>query len=126
LSIYPLGPIKDQYQDLKIVSQEKIDDKTPAYVVEGTTKDNRHQKLFFDAQTGLLLRRISYTKTRIGYDPEQVDFSDYREVDGIKIPFRVSTSYLDNNHLNTVRNISSVENNVVVEDTKFAVPVAGR
>jgi len=126
LSIYPLGHFKDQYQSLKVVGKEEIGDRVPTFVVEGLTNDNRRQKLYFDVKTGLLVRRIAYTRTRLGDDPEQVDFADYRDAGGVKIPFRVTTSYLDNNHLNSTRVISTVENNLALDDARFATPAASR
>ena len=124
LTIYPLGELKDHYSKLKVLGKENVDEKISAWVVEGIAQDNKRHKLYFDAATGLLLRRIAYTRTRIGDDPEQVDFADYRDVGGIKVPFRVTTSYLDNAHLNLVRVISSVENNVAVDDNEFARPAS--
>lgn len=126
LSIYPLGHFKDQYQSLKVIGKEEIGDRVPTFVVEGLTKDNQRQKLYFETKTGLLVRRIAYTRTRLGDDPEQVDLADYRDVGGVKIPFRMTTSYLDNNHLNSVRVISTVENNLALDDARFANPAASR
>ena len=122
LTIYPLDQLKDHYSKLKVLGKEDIGEKTAAWVLEGIAQDNKRHKLYFDAATGLLLRRIAYTRTRIGDDPEQVDFADYQDVGGLKVPFRVTTSYLDNAHLNLVRVISSVENNVAVDDALFAGP----
>ena len=122
LMIYPLGQLKDQYSKLKVIGKENIDEKTSAWVVEGTAQDGKRHKLYFDIAAGLLLRRIAYTRTRIGDDPEQIDLADYRDAGGVKVPFRVTTSYLDNTHLNLVRVISSIENNVAVDDKLFALP----
>jgi len=126
LSIYPLRHFKDQYQSLNVVGKEEIGDRVQTFVVEGLTKDNQRQKLYFEIKTGLLVRRIAYTRTRLGDDPEQVDFADYRDAGAVRIPFRVTTSYLDNNHLNLVRVISTVENNLTLDDARFASPAAGR
>ena len=124
LSIYPLGQLKDLYSKLKVIGKEETGEKISAWVVEGIAPDNKRHKLYFDAKTGLLLRRIACTRTRVGDDPEQVDFADYRDIGGIKIPFRVTTSYLDNNHFNTVRITLTVDSNVTVDDAQFVMPAA--
>jgi len=124
LSIYPLGQLKDHYSKLKVIGKEELDERTSAWVVEGIAQDNKQHKLYFDVKTGLLVRRIAYTRTRVGDDPEQVDFADYRDIGGIKIPLRVTTSYLDNNHLNSVRTTLTVNNNVTVDDGQFVMPAA--
>jgi photosynthetic reaction center cytochrome c subunit len=47
------------------------------------------ETLSFDTDSGLLLRRVVQTKTAYGNLAEQVDYSDYKDVAGIKIPFTV-------------------------------------
>jgi hypothetical protein len=80
------------------------------------------EKLFFDAETGLLARRVVFNKTMLGLDPEQTDLLDYREVNGIKLPFTIQISYLDNNHYGTTRKFSQIRQNVPVDDAKFEMP----
>jgi len=86
--------------------------------------DNKAEKLFFDAQSGLLLRRIVFTKTVLGKNPEQTDFEDYREVDGVRLAFTIRVSSLDDNHFGTTRNFIEVKHNVPVADVKFDIPAA--
>ncbi len=78
----------------------------------------------FDVQSGLLLRRVVLTETKLGPDPEQTDFEDYRDVDGVKLPFTVRVSYLDDNHFGTTRNFTEVKHNVAVDDATFSMPAA--
>ena len=86
--------LRERYSTMSVVGREKIDDRE-AYVVEAQSADRRTEKLFFDTETGLLVRRTVLTQTRLGLDPEQTDFKDYTGVDGIKLPFTVIISYLD-------------------------------
>ncbi|HVF91812.1 MAG TPA: c-type cytochrome [Blastocatellia bacterium] len=113
--------LEEQYSTLKVTGREKLGGRD-VYVVEGLSRNNRNEKLFFDIQTGLLTRRIVLTETRLGFDPEQIDYEDYREVDGIRIPFTIRTSYLDDNHFGTTRTIKEVRHNVPVDDSKFDPP----
>ena len=49
-------------------------------------------RFYFDEQTGLLTRVIRYNDAGLGFTPAQVDYADYRDADGIKIPFRWTLS----------------------------------
>ena len=77
------------------------------------------ERLYFDADTGLLLRRTLLRPTMAGPDPEQTDYADYRRVDGILLPFRVTTSYLDDNHLGVTRIVASVKENAAIDEKVF-------
>ena len=113
--------IRERYSSMSVVGREKIDDRD-AYVVEAQSADRRTEKLFFDTQTGLLLRRTVLTQIRLGLDPEQTDFKDYTDVDGIKLPFTVIISYLDDSHFGTTRKYIEVKQNVPIGDAKFEPP----
>ena len=91
-------------------------------MIVGTTADNRQERLFFDAETGLLLRRITYTTTTIGMIPEQIDFEDYREVDGIKFPFTVRISSIEVGNPISTRTFTNIKLNAPVDDSKFNKP----
>lgn len=113
--------LKERYLTISVAGRETIDDRE-AYVVEAQSADRRTEKLFFDSQTGLLLRRTVLTQTRLGLDPEQTDFKDYTDVDGIKLPFTVIVSYLDDSHFGTTRKYIEVKQNVPIADSKFEPP----
>lgn len=91
-----------------------------AYVVERTTDANT-ERYYFDSQTGLLLRKITLNKTVLMPFPEQVDFEDYRDVDGVKMPFTIRYSGIDT-YDSWVRTFTEIKRNVAVEDTLFAPP----
>ncbi len=82
------------YPRLNFGGRVKIGDRE-AWILSGLTPDRKRVRYFFDAQTGLLLRRAVIGETVVGQDPEQTDYEDYREVNGVKIPFTIRTSYLD-------------------------------
>ena len=141
--------LKKQYSQMSVTGREKIDDRD-VYVVEalgaqglgaqaslpapssaprptpgpaaGLTPTHRTEKLFFDTQTGLLLRRLVLTPTALGPDPEQTDFKDYTDVDGVKLPFITIVSYLDDSHLGTTKKYIDVKQNVPIDDSKFEPP----
>jgi photosynthetic reaction center cytochrome c subunit len=67
------------------------------HVVQGTGTRGLTAKLYFDRETGLLLRMVRFGSSPIGRAPTQVDFADYRDVPGagIKMPFRWTFGWLD-------------------------------
>lgn len=113
--------LKDRYSKSIVVRKEKLDEHE-VYVVEARSLENKDERLFFDVKSGLLLRRIVFTEIKLGLDPEQTDYEDYREVDGLMMPFRVRTSYLDDNHYGTTRTLLLVKQNLEIDDGKFEPP----
>jgi photosynthetic reaction center cytochrome c subunit len=93
-----------------------------AYVAEQAS-DTKTESYYFDSQTGLLLRKITINKTVLMPFPEQVDFEDYRDVDGVKAPFTIRYSAIDTFNSWT-RTFTEIKRNIKVEDGIFAVPSA--
>ena len=114
--------LKEEFTRLRLGGRDKIGDRA-VVIVSGTTTDNHRERLFFDAETGLLLRRISYIETMIGVIPEQIDFEDYRDVDGLKLPFTVKASSVEPGLVST-RKYSEINMNAPVDDSKFKMPPA--
>ncbi len=89
-------------------------------VVQGDGQNGVVATLFFDRQSGLLLRELRYTKSPIGRVPTQIDYSDYRDVNGIKMPFRLTFAWLDGRD---AIQLTEVRTNVPIPDMKFGTPV---
>jgi hypothetical protein len=96
-----------------------IDDR-PVQVVQAMAGGSR-VKLFFDKETGLLSRVLRYSKTMVGPVPVEVDYSDYRDVAGVKIPFQWSLTWTDGQ---SMFSLDDVKPNVAIDPAKFAKPVA--
>ena len=92
-----------------------------AYVVEATSADGIMQKMFFDKQSGLLVRAETEADTPQGKMAVTVLYSDYREVDGVKIPF---TTEQKSSAFEFVVKLDSVKHNVPIDDAKFNKPAA--
>jgi outer membrane lipoprotein-sorting protein len=112
--------LKEIYPGLEIVDREKVGDRD-AYVLAAQTAPNRIEKLYFDAQTGLLLRIVTINQTLLASIPEQTDFEDYRDVDGVKLPFTYRQSYIDARD-GWTRKYTEIKHNVALDDTKFNPP----
>ena len=96
-----------------------IDDR-PVQVVQALAGGSR-VKFFFDKETGLLSRVVRYSKTIIGPVPIQIDYSDYREVAGVKIPFQWRLTWTDGQ---SMYSLDDVKPNAAIDPAKFAKPVA--
>jgi photosynthetic reaction center cytochrome c subunit len=88
-------------------------------VVQGTGPRDLLVTLYFDRETGLLLRELRYGNSPLGRVPTQIDFADYRDVDGLKFPFHISYEWLDGRDSIL---LSQIEINVAVEGAKFGRP----
>jgi photosynthetic reaction center cytochrome c subunit len=115
------GQIKQALTDLRVGYPDNIDGKE-VEVVQGKGPHGLLTTLYFDKASGLLVREIRYGRTPIGRVPSQVDFSDYRDVDGIKFPFQYKFQWLDgrDNY-----ELTSVKVNVPIDDAKFGKPAMG-
>jgi hypothetical protein len=76
-------------------------------------------RLYFDSKTGLMVRLVRYADTPLGRNPTQIDYADYREQDGVKIPFRWTLSRPNGRF--TIQ-IADVKDNVAIDDGKFVKP----
>ena len=63
-----------------------------AFVLLGSQAGQPSTQFCFDKQSGLLVQMIRYADSPLGLDPSQVDYVDYRAVDGVQVPFRVTVS----------------------------------
>ena len=88
-------------------------------VVQGTGAGGITATLYFDGETGLLLRQVRYVASPVGNLPTQVDYSDYREVAGVKMPFKWMVTWLDGR--DNIE-LTEVRPNVPVEASRFARP----
>jgi hypothetical protein len=111
---------KDQFTRVSTAGKPKIDGRD-VYVLRATTTSGQREQLFFDAETGFLIRRSFTTNTPIGNIPEMVEFSDYREVDGMKLPFVVKVSTVDQN-FSVTRKFTEIKLNVPVDSKRFNKP----
>jgi len=88
-------------------------------VVQGSNPDESPVKFYFDQQSGLLVRVVRYTNLPVGLNPTQIDFADYRDVSGVKIPFRWTVTWTDGR---SVTELNQVQPNVTIDAAKFAKP----
>jgi outer membrane lipoprotein-sorting protein len=63
-------------------------------ILQGTSATGAIATLYFDYESGLLTRVVRYASSAMGRVPTQIDFSDYREVSGVKVPFKWSFAWV--------------------------------
>jgi len=112
--------LKNMFSEAKVRGTEKIDGHD-AYVVVGKREAKTPVRLYFDEKSGLLLRLVRFGETPLGRLPTQIDYADYREAGGVKIPFRWTLARPGGRF--TIQ-LSEVKENAPVDDAKFAKPSA--
>jgi photosynthetic reaction center cytochrome c subunit len=112
--------VKTQNRIWVVGPGEKIDGHDTTQVV-GRTESQPPLRLYFDTQSGLLLRLVRYSETPLGRLPTQIDYSDYRDADGVKLPYRWSLARPGNRF--TIQ-VDELHQNVPVDDAKFTPPPA--
>lgn len=88
-------------------------------VVQGSGPRGLLVTLYFDRKTGLLVRELRYGNSPIGRVPTQIDYADYRDVNGIKLPFRITYAWLDGRDSIV---LNQIKTNVPVNEAKFGRP----
>jgi zinc protease len=116
---HPLD-LKQMYSKITVAGTDKIDDRD-AYVVEASSGDLGTDKIYFDTQSGLVLRIVGQHHTLDGPATFTEDFSDFREVDGIKLPYTVRQESPSSTF--TIK-FTEIRHNEAIEDASFAKPAA--
>jgi hypothetical protein len=116
--------VKEQPPNLRIVGIERVENHD-AYVLQGRLDSVTTQTSYFDVVTGLLRRELTTTETLLLPLEEQIDYDDYRDVDGVQLPFRVRIS--DGAPYSTItRTILEIRRNVPVDEALFRPPGTSR
>ncbi|HXO05801.1 MAG TPA: hypothetical protein VN884_09270 [Candidatus Sulfotelmatobacter sp.] len=111
--------MRKYYSKWKVTGTQKIGDHD-AYEVEATSTAGDLDKMYFDTQSGLLVRAINTVHSPQADQVVQADLSDYRDTDGIKLPFSVHSSTAQAEY--TIA-FTEVHHNVDLSDGQFAKPV---
>ena len=88
-------------------------------VLQGTGAGGNHATLYFDVESGLLTRVVRYANSAMGRVPTQIDYADYREVAGVKIPFKWAFAWVSGR--DEVQ-LTEVQPNVAIAAARFAKP----
>ena len=112
------GQIKQVLNNWRVGQRRTIIDRD-YLVVQGSGPRGLLATLYFDPQSGLLTRMVRYGPSPVGRVPTQIDYSDYREVAGIKFPFEYKFSWLDGRY---TAKLKEIKTNVAIDAASFGKP----
>jgi photosynthetic reaction center cytochrome c subunit len=110
--------VRKMYQKFATQPGEEIDGHE-TWLVIGSNDGQPQLKLYFDQQTGLLIRMLRYVDSPLGYNPTQIDYADYREADGVKLPFRWTLARPGGRF--TIQ-VEQLQQNVPLDEAHFTPP----
>jgi hypothetical protein len=110
--------IKQAFTRWRVGVPDEIDDHE-VQVLQATSSEAGFATLYFDSESGLLVRQLRYANSPVGRMPTQIDYSDYREVAGVKMPFRWTVTWLDGRE---TFELNEVQPNAPVGPARFAKP----
>ncbi|MFY9611391.1 MAG: hypothetical protein WAU45_22615 [Blastocatellia bacterium] len=103
----------DRYQRFKITGKDRVAGRE-VYVIEAVPESGNPEKLYFDAEIGLLSRRdVVYGST-----PVQHYYEDYRDVDGVKLPFVLRSE----GPVKIITRLTEIKHNIPIDDARFKTP----
>ena len=112
--------LKQLSSDFKVIDVEKVRDHD-AVLLLASNPGQPGLELFFDTQSGLLLRQLRFSNSPLGLNPTRIDYDDYKEFGGVKVPMHMTIA-----RPRTKLDIQfdRVSQNVAVDDAQFEAPVA--
>ena len=113
------GQIKQFLTNWRVGFSTTVNDKD-VRVVQGTGPSGLVGTFYFDKESGLLVRMVRYNNSAMGRVPTQIDYSDYRDVAGVKMPYKWSYAWLSGREEFT---LTEIQPNVAVDAARFAKPV---
>jgi len=118
ISDLPATVSQSSVQPTAVVGEDR-----EVHVVQGNGPRGLLVTLYFDKESGLLLRMMRYGGSPIGRLPTQIDYADYRDVGGIKLPFRMSFTWLDGRD---AIQLNDVQTNVAIDPATFSRPATSK
>jgi hypothetical protein len=116
-SLFPAADLKARFPVLAVRGKETVGGKA-AWTVVARDAAGRRATFWFDAESGLLLRSELRQSTALGDIPEETEYSNYRPVDGVVVPFVIRHTAPDRTDSVTATELLQ---NVSLDDSLFAV-----
>jgi len=114
------GQIKTLLHDWHVGPPAVIDDRDMT-LVQGTMNGQFPVNFYFDDETALLSRTVTYADSPVGLAPIQVDYGDYRELGGTRLPFKLVVTWLDGR---SIIQLTDAQVNLPIDPARFARPAA--
>src|ERR1700728_3502854 len=106
------------FSELTVQGPEKVGGRE-TYVVHSRREGKPPSRLYFDEEPGLLFGLVRYGETALGWLPTQIDYADYRDANGLKVPYRWTLARPSGRF--TIQ-VTELKQNVPVDDAKFVKP----
>jgi zinc protease len=117
--IYSAGKIKSLFESMKLENKARLNGRD-MNVIEGKPAKGPAEKLFFDAENGLLVRwDMARQQPKRGTVFVKVHLNDYREVDGVKVPFNVKFAF---ESFSFTIKLDELQHNIPIDDALFKKP----
>jgi hypothetical protein len=113
-------PVVSLPETARVFRKDTIDGHE-AWMVGAQIDERTRERVWFDATTGLVLRRLITISSPVGQIPTQTDYDDYRDLAGVKVPFTVKVSSVNGGQSST-RKYTSIELGAPVDEKVFAAP----
>jgi photosynthetic reaction center cytochrome c subunit len=114
---FPAG-IRQFFRTWKVTFPSMVNGRQ-VYVLQGTSATGLLATFYFDKQTGLLDRVIRYSNSSMGRVPTQIDYSDYRPVNGVMMAYKFTYGWISGQEIYT---ITEIQPNTSIDDAKFGRP----
>lgn len=113
-------PVTSLPENARVFGKDTIDGHE-TWSVGAQIDEHTRERVWFDAATGLALRRVVTVDSPVGRIPTQADYEDYREANGVKVPFVVRISSVSESQ-NATRKYTSIEYGAHVDEKMFEPP----
>ena len=110
--------VRHIFSQLRVERPEKVGDEE-TYLLLGENPGEPPVRLYLSRQSGLLVRLVRYVETPLGRNPIQIDYADYRDAEGVKVPFRWTLARPGGRF--TIQ-VDQIQQNLPIDDAKFAKP----
>ena len=119
-NFYHAVELKKNYTKMTVTGIEKVDDHD-TYAVEATRAEGAPDRIYFDTQSGLMVRSVNQRNTSDGVTEFTADVDNYTEVDGVKLPFTVRQTSAS---ATFIIQFTEVHHNLQLTESQFAKPPA--
>lgn len=110
--------LNELYPQMRLAGRGNVGGRE-VYILEATSRFGVAEKLYFDADNGLLIRRDTWRSNASGMVQAEIYFTDWRDVDGVKLPFRITERLADATYTFT---LEDVRHNTQLDDEVFRLP----
>jgi Outer membrane lipoprotein-sorting protein len=115
----PLLSYKENGTKIELLGREKVGDKD-AYILQISPKTGPAGRLFIDVDTNLIVKTIvTVDAPPVGTIEQTLTMSDYRDVDGVKVPYKIRSS---NSFQDVSITVTNVVQNSPIDDQMFSKP----